>query len=181
MLRPKYLYHASPILGLSKIEPRNRTAPEGFRKGPVVFATDSFSFATQFLVSHDDSWANGGAFGNTYFFVISDRKRFKKADKGGSIYLVASEDFKNYNKHEWFTRKAVNTFGSVHFSSGLDAMIINKVQVYFVGPKVYVEIENAKDHGVSILNRLKSENEKRGLKVKKLEFYRGSKKLNTVA
>ncbi len=56
-------------------------------------------------------------------------------------------------------------------------MIINKVQVYFVKPEVYEEIQNSKDHGVTILNSLKSENEKRGLKIKKLEFYKGSKKL----
>ena len=177
MSKPLYLYHASSHCDLKIIEPRKNTAPEGFKKGPVVFATDSFPFSTQFLVQHDDSWANGGAFGNIYFFVISNRKRFKKADRGGCVYLVLSDTFINYNKREWFTRKSVKASGKVYFSSGLDAMIITKVQVYFVKPKVYEEIENAKDHGVSILNSLKSENEKRGLKVKKLEFYRGSKKL----
>ena len=177
MSKPLYLYHASSHCDLKIIEPRKNTAPEGFKKGPVVFATDSFPFVTQFLVPHDDSWANGGAFGSTYFFVISDGKRFKKVDKGGCVYLVLSDNFTNYNKREWFSRKSVKTAGKVHFSSGLDAMIITKVQVYFVKLQVYEEIQNSKDHGVSILNNLKSENEKRGLKVKKLEFFRGSKKL----
>ena len=93
MNRPLYLYHASPQCDLKIIEPRKNTAPEGFKKGPVVFATDSFPFVTQFLVPHDDSWANGGAFGSTYFFVISDGKRFKKVDKGGCVYLVLSDNF----------------------------------------------------------------------------------------
>ena len=180
MDKPLYLYHASPECNLKIIEPRCKTAPEGFKKGPVVFATSSFSYSTEFLVPHDDSWANGGAFGNTFFFVISDKKRFLKADKGGSIYLVPSDTFINHNKREWFTRKAVMPVSSVRFSSGIDAMIITKVQVYFVKPELYEEIQNAKDHGVSILNSLRSENEKRGLKVKKLEFYRGSKKLTGV-
>ena len=91
--------------------------------------------------------------------------------------MVPSASFTNYNKREWFTREKVVPVSSVHFTSGLDAMVINKVQVYFVSPSVYKEIENAKDHGVSILNRLKSENERWGLSVKKLEFYHGSKKL----
>ncbi len=179
MHKLQYLYHASPNCDLKVIEPRNNTAPEGFRKGLVVFATDSFAFSTMFLVPHDDSWANGGAFGNTLFFVVSNKARFLKADHGGCVYLIPSETFKNYNKREWFSRKAVTPKSHVYFESGLDAMIINKVQVYFVSPVVYSEIEVARDHGVSILNKLKSENEKWGLKVKKLEFYRGSKKLIT--
>ena len=176
MRKPLYVYHASPNCDLKIIEPRKNTAPEGFKEGPVVFATDNFSFSTQFLVPHDDSWANGGAFGNTLFFVISDRKRFKNADKGGCVYLVLSKNFTNYNKREWFTRIPVKIYGKVHFSSGLDAMVITGVQVYYVSLKVYLEIQKAKDHGVSILNSLKSENEKRGLRVNKLEFYKGSKK-----
>src|SRR3990170_2152092 len=162
MNKPLYLYHASPQYNLEIVEPRKNTAPEGFKKGPVVFATDSFPFSAQFLVPHDDSWANGGAFGNTYFFLISDRKRFKKADKGGCVYLIPSRSFVKFNKREWFSRSPVKTFSRVWFSSGLDAMIITKVQVYFVNLKIYEEIENSRDHGVSILNNLKSENEKRG-------------------
>jgi hypothetical protein len=66
--------------------------------------------------------------------------------------------------------------GSVCFSSGLEAMMINKVQVYFTQQHLYQEIQNASDHGVSTLNNLTSENERWGLKVKRLEIYRGSKR-----
>lgn len=177
MNKPKFLYHASPHCNLKVIEPRKDTAPVGFEEGPVVFATDNFSFSTHFLVPHDDSWANGGAFGDVIYFVISDEKRFKKADKGGCVYLIPSDGFTNYNKREWFTRRSIKTNGKVQFDSGLDAMIVTGVQVYFVNLKMYREIQNAKDHGVAILNSLKSENEKRGLSVEKLDLYRGSKKL----
>lgn len=177
MNRLKFLYHASPQCNLKVIEPRKNTAPTGFKEGPVVFATDNFAFSTNFLVPHDDSWANGGAFGDVLYFVISDRKRFEKADKGGCVYLISSKGFTNYNKREWFTRKPVKTNGKVHFNSGLDAMIITGVQVYFVNTQTYFDIQNAKDHGVSILNSMKSENEKRGLRVEKLDLYQGSKKL----
>ena len=176
MRKPLYLYHASPNCDLKIIEPRKNTAPKGFNEGPVVFATDSFPFSTQFIVPHDDSWANGGAFGNTLYFVISDKNRFKKFDKGGCVYLVPSINFTNYNKREWFTRKPVKTYGRVHFSSGLEAMMITGVQVYFVKPEVYRKIRTSKDHGFTVLSELQSENEKRGLRVKKLEFYKGSKR-----
>jgi hypothetical protein len=145
----------------------------------VVFATDDFAFATQFLVPHDDSWANGGAIGDVLFFIISDRDKFSRKDTGGSIYLVSSRNFRKYNKREWFSRNKVDTESEICFSSGLDAMIINGVQVYFVDKDLYQKMQESPDHGAPIMNGLVSENEKRGLKVKKLDIYKGSKrKLN---
>jgi len=177
MAKPLYLYHASPEANLKIIEPRRKTAPEGFNMGPVIFATDSFPFATQFLVDHDDSWANGGAFGDTFFFVIGDKKRFLKNDNGGTIYVVPSETFEPFNKREWCGKEKVKPVSRMSFSSGLNAMIITGVQVYFVKPQIYRQIQNSEDHGVSILNNLKSENEKWGLEVKVLELYKSSKKV----
>jgi len=171
------LYHASSCRGLKVIEPRKNTAPTGFKEGPVVFATDYFPFSTQFIVPHDDSWAIGGAFDNILYFVISDYERFNQTDRGGCVYLVSSKGFINYNKHEWFTRKPVKTKSKVHFASGLEAMLINGVQVFIVTKNIYQEILEVKDHGFSILSGLKSENEKRGFNVKKFEIYQGSKKL----
>lgn len=176
MVKPKFLYHASSQSNLETVGPRLKTAPRDFSEGPVVFATDSFPFATQFLVPTDDSWANGGAFGDTFFFVIGDKERFLETDKGGCIYMVPSGTFKKYYKREWFSKESVKTVGRIHFSSGFDAMIINGVQVYFVSKDSYKEIQEAEDHGMSILNGVQSENEKRGLKVKKFDLYRGSKK-----
>jgi hypothetical protein len=177
MIKPSFLYHASPISDLKVVEPKKNTAPEGFKNGAVVFATDNFAFSTQFLVTHDDSWANGGAFGDIFFFVVSDEKRFRKNDRGGCVYLVPSKYFANYTRHEWFARKSAKVISRVVFSSGLEAMLIAGVQVYFVKPHVYVNIQKSNDHGVNILNALKSENEKKGLKVEKLDLYTGSKKL----
>ena len=170
------MYHASSKNSLKVVEPRERTAPDGFKEGPVVFATDSLPFATQFLVPTDDSWANGGAFGDTFFFVISDRQGFLEIDKGGCIYLVPSDSFEEYFKREWFSKRNVEVESKILFSSGLDAMIVNGVQVYFVSKNLYKKIQKAKDHGMSILNSMQSENERRGLEVKKFDIYRGSKK-----
>ena len=174
--KQKYLYHASAQNNLRTIKPRSETIPSGFDKGSVVFATDCFTFSTQFIVPHDDSWANGGAFGDISFFVISDRERFEKADKGGTIYLVPSDTFKKYNRKEWFSRASIKSVGKVHFSSGLQAMIIRGVQVYFVDKKTYKAIQKAKDHGLSILNNLESENERWGREIERLQMYKSSKK-----
>jgi hypothetical protein len=176
MTKRKFLYHASPVKGLKKIEPRSKTVPENFDKTPCIFATKYFDFATHFLVPHDDSWANGGAFSDQSFFVISDKERFMKADEGGSIYLVEAKNFENYNKREWFSKSLVKVNGEVTFSSGLMAMITQGVQVYFTDKETYKEIQRAKDHGLSILNALETENERWGFPVVKLDMYRGSKK-----
>jgi hypothetical protein len=176
MGKAKYLYHASPVQNLKTIEPRALTVPQDFVDAPCVFATDNFAFATMFLVPHDDSWANGGAFGSNLFFVVSDKDRYLETDYGGSVYLVLSKKFKNYNRKEWFSCDPVKTHGSVNYSSGLTAMIVSGVQVYFTDKETYDEIQNAPDHGMTKLNSLISENEKWGLPVVRLEMYRGSKK-----
>lgn len=176
MSKPKYLFHASSKSDLKVIKPRAATIPKGFDHGPVVFATDCFRFSTQFIVPTDDSWANGGAFGDTCFFVINNRTRFEKADKGGSIYIIPSEGFKKYNRKEWYRAGEVKPVESAKFSSGLMAMITHNVQVYFVDKKTYEEVQNSPDHGLSILNSLVSENEKWGRKVVRMELYKGSKK-----
>jgi hypothetical protein len=172
MVKLQFLYHASSTCKLKIIEPRNETAPEGFREGKVIFATDGLSFATQFIVPTDDSWTNGGV----PYFVIGDKIRFLKKDKGGSIYLVPSKDFRKYNKREFVSKRKTRTVSEICFSSGLDAMIIHDVQVYFVDKHTFAQIQKSSDHGVSIMNGLISENEKRGYKVEKLDIYRGSKK-----
>jgi hypothetical protein len=177
MIRQKYFYHASPECGLKEIKPHMKTLPKDFTEGSVVFATDNFPFATMFLTPHDDSWANGGTFNNIPYFVISDRERFMESDKGGCIYLVGSESFKRLNNYEWFSKKRLKIRGKVNFTSGLTAMLIMGVQVFITTPKIYMQIKKAKDHGLSILNSLESENEKLGFKVDKLEMYFGSKKI----
>ena len=67
--------------------------------------------------------------------------------------------------------------GRVKFSSGLTAMLIMGVQVYFTDKITYRKIRRSNDPGLSILNDLVSENEKLGYKTQKLEMYFGSKKL----
>ncbi len=177
MKKPRYLYHASPVRNLSQIEPRAKTIPSDFQEGQVVFATDEFAFATQFLVPSDDSWANGGAMGDVLFFIVSDKERFHNADKGGSIYLITSQGFTNYNKREWFAKKPKKTESEIYFPKGFLAMLTQNVQVYFVDKTLYSKIQEYPQTNLHLLNSIKSENEKRGQKVVQFDFYKGSKKL----
>ncbi len=177
MNRQKYFYHASPECDLKYIEPRRKTIPQDFQEGDVIFATESLSFSTMFLITHDDSWANGGTFNEIPYFVISDKDRFMKNDKGGCVYLVDSKAFKKLNNKEWYCKKKLKIRGSIHFSSGFMAMLVMGVQVYIVEPRIYLKIKKARDHGLSILNSQTSENEKNGYGNRKLEMYFSSKKL----
>lgn len=177
MSRQKFFYHASPFCNLKFIEPHQDTLPQNFNEGSVVFASPNFAFTTMFLTPHDDSWANGGTFNGSPYFVISDKKRFTEKDKGGCIYLVRSKTFKRLNRHEWYSKSRLKIRGKVNFSSGLTAMMIMGVQVYMTDKKTYLKIKKARDHGLSILNSIQSENEKLGYKVEKLEMYFGSKKI----
>jgi len=177
MDKQKYFYHSSPNCDLKYIEPRKNTVPIGFNEGEVVFATDSLPFSTMFIVPHDDSWANGGTFNDVPYFVISDKERFLKADKGGCIYLVSSKSFVQYNRRELFSKEKIKVQHKIRFESGLMAMIILGVQVYFTDKVTYGKIRKAKDHGLSILNKMVSENEMLGFPSGKLEMYFASKKL----
>jgi len=47
-------------------------------------------------------------------------------------------------------------------------MIENGVQVYFVDQATFSELKKAPDHGLSILKKLESENQKRGQNVTQL-------------
>jgi hypothetical protein len=170
MNKPKFLYHGSPDKNIQLFKPRAVTKPKNFKKGPVVFATDDFVNALKFLVPSDDSWTKKGSFFGVHFCVIKDIKRFKKLDKGGSLYKLPSDSFVHYKFHEWYSQKTVKPLSKKDFKSGFEAMIDNHVQVYVVDNEIFKRIEKAKDHGASILNKIKSENEKGGLEIKKLRI-----------
>ena len=174
-MTPKYLYHASLYNDLDIITPQSKTLPIGFDKGKVVFATDNFAFSTQFLVPHDDTWALGGTFNHIIYFVISDKNRFTKSDKGGTIYLLPSDSFDLFNRREWISGVPVKPKDTVKYSSGLMAMLSQGVQVYFVDKKVFDTVRNSVGRGLSLLNSLTSENEKLGMKVERFDLYKGSK------
>ncbi len=163
-IHPKILYHSSPVNDLVLVEPQKRSYRDP-NEGPVIFATPDPIYATQFLVKTDGSWANGGFFDGVSYFVISDKERFLKADKGGTIYELSPNDFycnpeMNMGWRTWVSKVSVKPLAKHFYASGLEAMLNKGVQVYFVERRVYKDIERSKDHGQKILRGLISENKK---------------------
>lgn len=170
--KPPVLFHASPRENIEIFEPRNlKTRIPG--DTPHVFATPDKGYASAFLTEWDDSWAQLFNFEGVVVMVISDRERFMQSDKGGTLYELPSDNFSNVSPDEedhpeWQTDQAIRPIGNIHFQSALEAMIENGVQVFFVTPDEFKEIDAAEDNGVSILTTLESENQKRRTNIKSL-------------
>ncbi|MBU1179453.1 hypothetical protein KJ885_00745 [Patescibacteria group bacterium] len=170
--KPKGLYHASSNKEVTEFEPR----AESYRdpeEGPVVFATPDKAFASMFIVPTDGSWVEIVTFDNVNCIAVADEERFKKLDKGGSIYSLPNDQFecdinKSKNECEWTSRDTVKPEDQLDYDLGLDAMIENGVQVYFVDQATFEKIQQSDDLGLEILKSLKSENQKSGKNVKKL-------------
>lgn len=167
--KPPFLYHASSNRSVEIFEPR----AESFRdadEGSVVFATPDKAYASMFIVPVDDSWTQIATLDNINCIVISDKNRFQQLDKGGAIYSLPTTTFetdpkKSKTGHEWTSTKTLSPREKTVYESGLEAMIENGVQVYFVDESTFKQIQTAVDCGVSILRTLKSENQLRGKNV----------------
>ena len=90
--KPSFLYHASPNSNIEEFEPRNKTT-RNKDEGPKIFATPSREVASIFLVPTDDSWAGSGNFGGAWYFFCNNEERFKKLDKGSTLYQLSSDGF----------------------------------------------------------------------------------------
>lgn len=170
MKNPKYLYHASPNRNLKVLKPRK----ESFRnenEGPVVFATPEMSYASCFLVNTSDSWVKISRWSDNpnkkgpWYFICSDKERFRNEDIGGAIYTLPPEGFKTdpdkgTGTAEWISKESVTPIGKTVYESALEAMISNGVQVVFTDRETMKKIEESDDHGWEIVSKLKTENEK---------------------
>lgn len=172
--KPAVVYHGSSSSDLEELHPK----AERFRdkkEGPVIFGTVDKEFASMFLGPRpDDSWSAKGRLKGVYYIIIGNEERYRREDKGGVIYELSGEEF-DYNKNlgiktEWVTKKPVTPLSKQQYSSALNAMIESGVQVYFVDrgtlDKFKEAVEHDSDHGQSILESLKSENQKIGKNVK---------------
>lgn len=182
--KPPVLYHASFNRNIEVLEPRKSSRdPE---EGDIVFGAPDLAFATMFLVESDDSWTIKGKIGKKYMMIIGDKERFEGKDKGGSIYVLPNKSFecdqgKRMGKCEWHSKESVKPIDKIEYPSGLDAMIENGVQVYFVNKEFFRDIRKATEranmcdsekeysqevkHDLEILKRLESlesENKQRG-------------------
>lgn len=157
--KPQFLYHGSTVPGITEFKPKNdhiRDASEG----PVVFATQDKAFAVLFMSPRmDDSWTKKGSFNGVYYIVISDEKRFRDQDKGGSVYVVSSEEFHQNLQigmsTEWVSKNNIPVVGEIKYTSTFDAMRENKVRIYFVSQNEF-DIFKTKTAPKEIFELLKS-------------------------
>lgn len=165
------LYHASENQNIKVLEPRAVKTRDP-NEGPVVFATDDKAYASMFLVKSDDSWTLKFGLGNNgrdcnWFICINDKDKYLNADHGGAIYTLPKNQFfikpKPNSIPEWASKQRVKPLKKEIYSSGLEAMIKNGVQVYFTTPKQFESLKANRETRLKDLKNLISENEKRGL------------------
>lgn len=165
--KPPFLYHGSTHKDVGELEPRSKKQRDP-QEGRAVFATQELSLATVFMAEV----GNCGLFWDIPYAVIpGTREDFIKRDKGGQVYVVSSEGFqcdpaKGLGRYEWKNEEKVKPVKTLEYKSALDAMIESGVQVYFVDAKTLADIKDSKDHGWAILNKLESENQRRGINIR---------------
>ena len=167
VMKPKVLYHASPNKNLEVLEPRAETVRDK-KEGPVVFASPDKAGVTKFLVPSSDSWTMKMRFDDVHIHVISDRRRYEEADKGGAVYHLSPDTFKldatkSGGRTEWTSKIALKPIDKEEYKSGLQAQLDNGVQVFFVDKDTFDKLKRSDDHEDAMLRNLESENKKLGI------------------
>ena len=168
--KPAILYHGSPHSDIEELEPRSKSHRDP-KEGPLVFASPDLATASIFLL---DGVSESGFFNNVpYAIIVGPREEFVKKDHGGHIYVLPGDTFindpnKGLGKYEWTSKEKVKPKEVIEYKSSLDATIENGIQVYFISETIYDDIQNSEDHGLKILSDLESENQRRGMNVKKI-------------
>lgn len=171
--RPKILYHATENSDLEKISALQRSYRDE-QEGPKVFATPELQTAAFFI---SRKVKESGRFGETpYAVIVGDRDEFIETDQGGTVYEFSSEGFitdpqKGLGESEWTNDQDVIPNNKTVYPSSLQFMLDQGVQVYFVSPDQYKNIKDSDDHGLEILQSLKSENELKSINFRSLKDY----------
>ena len=176
--KPEILYIATQTKGIKEFIPR-RGNVRSDEEGAVIFSTPNKELASMFLINgHEDSWTRIAYLGGVPYVVICmNREEFIEKDKGGVMYEVPSDTF-DFNPNlgmgekEWTSRVPVKPIMETTYSSSLDTMIQNGVNVYFVDKPTFDAINNSADHGFEILLTLTSENKRIGKVLRPLEDLR---------
>lgn len=168
--KPPLLYHGSAHKELEELKPQGKS--ERTDEGELLYATPDFAIASIFLA--DGAHYGCGKFGKIpYAWIIANRDEFISHDKGGHIYVLSSDSFeinqgRGLGNEEYTSEEPVAPIKTVEYSSAIDAMIENGVQVYFIDQETYDKIQASQDHGRSIYSKLESENQRRGANVRPL-------------
>jgi len=165
--KPSVFYHASKNKDIAELEPRQESYRDQ-NEGAVVFATPDKAIASIFLL---DARHSGKFDGIPYAVIVDSREHFLSEDKGGRIYELNGDTFQNdptkgLGKDEWVSKENVKPKESIEYKSALTVALEQGVQVYFVDEATSKAIKESDDYGLSILQKLESENQRRNLNVK---------------
>ncbi len=162
-LTPGVLYHASPNRNLTLLEPSNKTTRD-ISEGSLVFATPDKALASIFLVPTDDSWAIIGRFNDSnkltpWHLIVSNKRRFKKLDKGGAIYHLSAKGFSSTGEQgmghiEWTSPHSARPIDKDGYDTATQAMEELGVNIYFVNRRTLTAIKKASDDGREIISTL---------------------------
>ena len=140
--KPENFYHGSANKDIIELEPKQKS----YRKkeeGELLFASPDIAGATLFLVRMFDNESRKGYEDGIYYFVISDKDKFRELDKGGTVYVLPDSNFTNDREQwsrEWATKQKVKPLNKIHFDSALKAMVENGVKVYFTNKEMFEKI-----------------------------------------
>lgn len=135
---PRTLFHGSSKKNLKRIEPRSHDHWDG---QPTTYATPHIALASIFMLNFEDSWAAFGTRPNgTFVFLCSDKERFLKEDRGGTIYIIPSDSFYCHTNlclgpDEWVSHISLKPLTKLTFKSIGAAMLSFGVQLFFVNQK----------------------------------------------
>lgn len=170
--KPAVLYHVSEREGIIEFVPRAESVRDP-KEGSVIFATPDKAYALQFLVPGDSRDSKRGYYNGIPTVVIrNSRETFLEGDRGGWLYEFPSDSFdfdstKQMRDREWTSRTRVKPLGSAHYTSTVDALLDNGVQVYFVDDETFTKMQSEKNAGFETLLTLESENMRRRKNVRK--------------
>lgn len=170
--KPDRLYHGSPRRNLNALEPRVSLG-SGEKLGRLIYASPNKAIASIFLADVTGRWSAGTIGDVPYALITVPREEFVANDKGGVMYILPSESFVNDERNslgemEWVSSKAVTPIEQIHYTSALQAMLDNGVQVYFVSPATLEEINNTSEKK-KLLRAIQSENQRTSLNIRTFE------------
>ncbi len=170
--KPKFLYHSSSNPSLEVFEPKV-SGGSGEKYGSKVYATPDKALSSIFLCNVEKPWS-AGVYGNGVLVakIPYTREEFIARDTGGAMYTLPSDTFElnedELGGAEWASSESVTPTEKEEYSSALEAMIENEVQVYFVDDETMLRMKETEDGGIEILKTMQSENQIRRVNIKSL-------------
>ena len=156
MIKHKILYHASPIGGLTTLNPANET-PRFVGEDNYVFATPYKAVAAMFLAPRNLNTEISKYNDKFVIFINASQEKYRELDKGGSIYEVDGTHFKTdtsigMGETEWVSDHSLEPLSEEVFDSSLNAMKSNEVEIYFVDDRTFRNVRNDPPNALNLVS-----------------------------